>query len=113
MDGLSVDIDPVPYVHSDADGTERLHLMVEGAHCAACIGRIENGLRRHDGVVDARLNLTTRRLVVRWRKGAARAAELGGNVCVPPTDIPVGRFSVLADPQGAGFSVIQLKGPPA
>lgn len=39
---------------------------------------------------------------------AARAAELGGNVCVPPTDIPVGRFAVLDDPQGGTFSIIAL-----
>lgn len=39
---------------------------------------------------------------------AARAAELGGIVCVPPTDIPpFGRFAVLADPQGATFSIIK------
>jgi uncharacterized protein len=32
----------------------------------------------------------------------ARAQELGAKVMVPPTDIPtVGRYSVLADPQGA------------
>ncbi len=33
---------------------------------------------------------------------AARAQELGGTVMVPPRDIPtVGRYAVLADPQGA------------
>jgi len=38
---------------------------------------------------------------------AARATELGGNVNVPPTDIPtVGRFAVLSDPGGAHFSVM-------
>jgi hypothetical protein len=32
----------------------------------------------------------------------ARARELGAKVMVPPTDIPtVGRYSILADPQGA------------
>ena len=39
---------------------------------------------------------------------AARAAELGGEVCVPPTDIPVGRFAVLGDPQGGTFSIVAL-----
>lgn len=39
---------------------------------------------------------------------AARAAELGGSVSVPPTDIPPGRFAVLDDPQGATFSVIAM-----
>lgn len=35
----------------------------------------------------------------------ARAVELGAKVLVPGTDIPdVGRFSVLADPQGAVFA---------
>ncbi|MBB1268511.1 VOC family protein [Shewanella sp. SR44-3] len=41
---------------------------------------------------------------------AAKAAANGGKICVPPTDIDnVGRFSVLADPQGGVFSVITLK----
>jgi predicted enzyme related to lactoylglutathione lyase len=40
---------------------------------------------------------------------AARASELGGKLCVPPTDIPnVGRFSVVSDPQGAMFNIIHL-----
>jgi hypothetical protein len=38
---------------------------------------------------------------------AAKSAELGGAVSVPPADIPaVGRFAWLADPAGAQFSVI-------
>jgi uncharacterized protein len=40
---------------------------------------------------------------------ANKAKSLGGDVKVPPTDIPkVGRFAVLSDPQGAVFSVIKL-----
>lgn len=31
----------------------------------------------------------------------------GGRVCVPPTEIPSGRFAVLEDPQGCTFSVLQ------
>ena len=41
---------------------------------------------------------------------ASRARELGATVQVEPTDIPVGRFAVLADPQGATFTVIALAG---
>jgi predicted enzyme related to lactoylglutathione lyase len=37
-----------------------------------------------------------------------RTKELGGQVMVPPMDIPQGRFAVLADPQGATFAVIGL-----
>lgn len=39
---------------------------------------------------------------------AADAAQLGGQVSMPPTDIPVGRFAVLTDPAGAAFGVIKL-----
>ena len=39
---------------------------------------------------------------------AADAAKLGAQVYVPPMDIPVGRFSVLADPQGAVFAIISM-----
>jgi predicted enzyme related to lactoylglutathione lyase len=35
---------------------------------------------------------------------AARAAELGGQVVVPPTDAPWVRMTVIADPQGATFT---------
>lgn len=40
---------------------------------------------------------------------AAKVKELGGSVCVPPTDIPVGRFSVVSDPTGATFSLFKGK----
>ena len=42
---------------------------------------------------------------------AKRVVELGGSVCVPPTDIPnTGRFCVVNDPTGATISLITLKG---
>ncbi len=44
---------------------------------------------------------------------AARAAELGGQVTVPPTDAPPGRLAVLTDPQGAAFTIIRLAAPAA
>jgi predicted enzyme related to lactoylglutathione lyase len=40
---------------------------------------------------------------------AARVAELGGSVMIPPMDIEPGRFAVVADPTGAVFNVIALK----
>lgn len=42
----------------------------------------------------------------------AKAVSLGAEVLCPPTDIAdVGRFSVLADPQGAVFAVIKVHYP--
>lgn len=43
---------------------------------------------------------------------ADKTAELGGQVCVPPFDTPVGPISVLTDPQGGTFSVIHFTGLP-
>ncbi|MEH0937981.1 VOC family protein [Micromonospora psammae] len=39
---------------------------------------------------------------------AARAAELGGTILVPPRDIPTGRTAALRDPHGALFSITAL-----
>ena len=39
---------------------------------------------------------------------AARAAELGGSVLVPPFDAPWTRMTVIADPQGASFVASQF-----
>lgn len=39
---------------------------------------------------------------------AARVPQLGGQVCVPPTDIPnVGRFAVFNDPTGATTAILK------
>jgi predicted enzyme related to lactoylglutathione lyase len=37
-----------------------------------------------------------------------QARQLGGSVAVGATDLPVGRFAVLSDPQGAFFAVIKV-----
>ncbi len=57
-------------------GEDELHLMVEGIHCAACVWLIESLLARQPGVTSARVNMTTRRLVVRWTPEATDAARL-------------------------------------
>jgi uncharacterized protein len=38
----------------------------------------------------------------------ARGRELGAKVVTEPTDMPIGRYAVLVDPQGASFAVMQL-----
>jgi Cu2+-exporting ATPase len=57
-------------------GEASLHLMVEGIHCAACIWLIEALLSKQPGVNWARVNMTTRRLVVRWDAGQIDASAL-------------------------------------
>jgi uncharacterized protein len=45
-------------------------------------------------------------------QAAARAQELGGRVLLPPMDIPIGRFTILTDPQGAAFTASAVPGGP-
>jgi Cu2+-exporting ATPase len=75
------------FVKTGADGTARLHLLVDGIQCGACLWLIEAALARLPGVVSARLAMTTRRLAVSFRPGettaeavAARVAALGYRV---------------------------------
>ena len=58
------------------DGTAHIDLAVEGVGCAACIRKIEGGLKQIPGVVEARLNFSNRRLAVDWREDELAAGTL-------------------------------------
>lgn len=59
-----------------AGDLNRLELAVDGIHCPACVQRIERALTAEPGVVNARVNFTTRRLGLAWRGAPARAEAL-------------------------------------
>lgn len=44
--------------------------IIEGLSCAACVWLIERRLAGMDGIVDARVNLSTQRLLIKWQPGA-------------------------------------------
>ena len=64
------------YVKIEPDTTATVHLMIEGMQCAACVWLIESVLARQNGVIQARINMTTRRLVLKWRPEEASVDEL-------------------------------------
>ena len=60
-------IDLARYVEGGADGVRSVCLLVEGLQCGACVWLIESVLGRAPGVAEARINMTTGRLRLRWR----------------------------------------------
>ncbi len=61
------------FVQDLGEGLFGLDLLVQGLDCVACVWLIESLLARNPAVVAARVNLSTRRLAIRWRGAAADA----------------------------------------
>ncbi len=71
------DLDEVQEEFVDGLGeTREINLLVEGIHCAACVWLIENTLFNTPGVEDARVNLSGKRLRLKWDNGRTRLSEL-------------------------------------
>ncbi|MDR6759601.1 Cu2+-exporting ATPase [Mycoplana sp. BE70] len=51
------------------EGLRQTDLSVPAMHCGACISTIENALTELAGIESARVNLTAKRVTVRWRAG--------------------------------------------
>ena len=68
--------DLAPFLRVEANGDHRLHMLVDGMHCAGCQNRIERRLQSLPGVTEGRVNLTARRLALRWDPDAADAGAL-------------------------------------
>jgi len=63
----SYDLDEIQSDYVDNLGDIRsIHLLVEGIHCAACVWLIEHSLIKQQGIVSAEVNLTSKRLRIKW-----------------------------------------------
>jgi Cu2+-exporting ATPase len=60
------------------DGTRQTDLSVPGVHCGACIAAVEKTLAALDGVTAARVNLSTKRVAVRWRLVGEVVPDMAG-----------------------------------
>lgn len=68
--------DPSAYVCKGEGGIDTLNLLVDGVHCGHCIQTVESGMRSQPGVVDARVNLSTRRMTLSWQADAVQPGDL-------------------------------------
>lgn len=61
------DSDDVQQDYVTRHGQQRtIHLLIEGIHCAACVWLIEQALHKLTGVLAADVNLSAKRLRLRW-----------------------------------------------
>ena len=71
------DFDEVQQEFTSRSGDIRdIHLLVEGIHCAACVWLIERGLQRVPGVVSAEVNLSGKRLHLRWDNSKSKLSDV-------------------------------------
>ena len=64
------------FVKPAGEGALAMELAVEGIHCGGCIRKVETGLKKIDGIIDARVNFTNRRLNVLWADPAIKHGAL-------------------------------------
>ena len=83
--------------------TKQIDLQVGGMTCAACSSRVERGLKKIDGVREARVNLATERAVVEYDpatvaigKFIEAVATMGYTVKAEKVVLPVGGMTCAA-----------------
>jgi P-type Cu2+ transporter len=69
-------LDLSQFIERSESGAAHMTFAVDGVGCAGCIRKIESGLVKLPGVIDARLNFTQRRLAVDWRDDEIGAADI-------------------------------------
>jgi Cu2+-exporting ATPase len=67
-------------VRNCAGGIAEVSLLIDGVTCAACIWLIEQRLRGLDGVLEAAVNFSTLRAVVRWDTTRVRLSTIIGAI---------------------------------
>ena len=75
-----LDVDFTDHARLVGTGEAELDLLVDGLDCAACVWLIESLLARNPAMVRARVQLSTRRLSLRWRGPASDAEAHAGLV---------------------------------
>lgn len=90
------DQDEIQADYVDTLGPQRsIHLLVEGIHCAACVWLIEHALAKEPGVLNAEVNLSARRLRLRWDNTSTMLSAIMSRLA------KLGYASVPFDPETA------------
>ncbi len=68
-------IDFKPFIFTE-NNIHTMHLMVDGIHCAACVWLIEHVLQQNSYILHARVNMTSKRLTIKWQGKIGEASTL-------------------------------------
>jgi len=75
-DPMGAALDLSEFVSKDETGAASLELIVQGAHCAGCLKKIEKGIGALSGVTSVRMNLSTLRLKTQWDDSVMTAKDI-------------------------------------
>lgn len=71
------DLDEVQAEYVVDLGVQReIHLLVEGIHCAACVWLIERSLCQLPGIINAQVNLSGKRLLLKWDNSQLKLSQI-------------------------------------
>lgn len=99
-----------PFVR-EQDGLQRLGLLVEGAHCGACVARIERLMQADPAVKEARFNLTLKRLALGWEGEVEEIDRLAARLRAAGFDVaPYATDSLAAEEDRTGRELLRCLG---
>ncbi len=94
------DLDEVQGEFVSELGDEReIHLLIEGIHCAACVWLIERSLSQIPGVLSGNVNLSGKRLHLRWDNSRVKLSTILEQLAA------IGYSAVPFDPEAAEGSI--------
>jgi Cu2+-exporting ATPase len=94
------DLDDVQAEFVGELGEERdIHLLIEGIHCAACVWLIEHTLNPIPGISSAQVNLSGKRLHLKWHNSAISLSQIIQRLG------QIGYAAVPYDPEAAEGSI--------
>jgi Cu+-exporting ATPase len=64
------------YITTDEQGLNKIHLIIEGIHCSACVWLNEKILHKTNGVIEATINYTNNKAKIVWDPEVVKLSEL-------------------------------------
>ena len=64
------------YVKTTDDGFSKIHLIMEGIHCAACVWLNEKILYQTDGIVDVSINFSNYKATIIWDNDVVQLSQI-------------------------------------